>query len=304
MKRFCLRGLPVMELPFAPTSGEVKLRGDYADAAEDYTVSQQYQNYTAEDQSVWRELWQRQIKLLQTHATPEFIAGVDLVGAGPEAIPRFEVASEALRKRTGWEIVAVPGLIPEREFFAHLAARHFPVTVWIRRRDELDYLVEPDLFHDFFGHVPLLAQPAFADFVQAYGQLGPVAARHDAYRVFARLYWYMVEFGLMQTPAGLRAYGAGMLSSAGETRYCLESPVPNRVAFNLERVLSTNYLIDAFQQTYFVIEHYEELFQAVLGADLDALFERLKLQPGHDPRIILPSDRVISRGSLAQPPAH
>lgn len=290
-----------MELPFAPTSGEVKLRGDYREAAADYTVQQRYERYTPEDQAIWRELWQRQIQLIRSHATPEFVAGVELVGAGPEAIPHFEEASAALRKRTGWEIIGVPGLIPEKEFFAHLAARHFPVTVWIRTREELDYLVEPDLFHDFFGHVPLLAQPQFADFVQAYGQLGPVAAKHDAYRVFARLYWYMVEFGLMQTPVGLRAYGAGMLSSAGETRYCLESPVPNRIGFDLERVLSTNYLIDAYQQTYFVIEHYDELFKAVLEADLDALFERFKAVPGLDPRSVLPGDRVIHRGSHAIP---
>lgn len=288
-----------MELPTAPTAGTVALRGDYQRAAADYTVTQQWQRYTDDEHDIWRVLWERQIALAATHAAPEFERGIKLLATRPDRIPRFEETSDVLERCTGWRIVAVPGLIPEREFFQHLAHRHFPVTVWIRRRDELDYLVEPDLFHDFFGHVPLLTEPAFADFVAAYGRLGPLAERHGALGMMARLYWYMVEFGLIQTDTGLRAYGAGMLSSAGETRHCLESPEPNRIAFELERVLRTGYMIDKFQKTYFVIERYEQLFQAVLEADFGALFQRWNGQPALAPESILHDDRVLQAGSLA-----
>ncbi len=288
-----------MELPTAPTTGNVVLRGDYADAAADYTVAQHWRRYTPDEHDIWRILWERQIELAATHASPEFQRGIRVLATRADRIPRFDETSDVLERCTGWRIVAVPGLIPEREFFQHLAQRRFPVTVWIRRRDELDYLVEPDLFHDFFGHVPLLAEPAFADFVEAYGRLGPLAEQHGALRMLARLYWYMVEFGLIETAAGLRAYGAGMLSSAGETRYCLESPQPNRIAFDLERVLRTGYMIDKFQKTYFVIERYEQLFHAVRDADFGALFRRWNEQPALAPESILPGDRVLQAGQLA-----
>lgn len=288
-----------MELPTAPTAGTVALRGDYTRAAADYTVAQEWGGYTQDEHDIWRVLWERQIVLAETHGAPEFQQGIRLLATRADRIPRFEETSDVLERCTGWRIVAVPGLIPEREFFQHLARRRFPVTVWIRRRDELDYLVEPDLFHDFFGHVPLLTEPAFADFVAAYGRLGPLAERHGALRMMARLYWYMVEFGLIQTDAGLRAYGAGMLSSAGETRYCLESREPNRIAFDLERVLRTGYMIDKFQKTYFVIERYEQLFKAVLGADFAALFQRWNEQPALAPESILPGDRVLHAGENA-----
>lgn len=288
-----------MELPTAPTAGTVALRGDYTRAAADYTVTQEWDRYTRDEHDIWRVLWERQIALAGTHGAPEFQRGIGLLATRADCVPRFEETSDALERCTGWRIVAVPGLIPEREFFQHLARRRFPVTVWIRRRDELDYLVEPDLFHDFFGHVPLLTEPVFADFVAAYGRLGPLAERHGALRMLARLYWYMVEFGLIQTDAGLRAYGAGMLSSAGETRYCLESPEPNRIAFDLERVLRTGYMIDRFQKTYFVIERYEQLFRAVLEADFAAFFQRWNEQPALAPEAILPGDRVLQAGEIA-----
>lgn len=288
-----------MELPTAPTAGTVALRGDYANAAADYSVAQRWERYTPDEHGIWRDLWVRQIALAATHAAPEFERGIGLLATRADRIPCFEETSDTLERHTGWRIVAVPGLIPEREFFQHLARRRFPVTVWIRRRDELDYLVEPDLFHDFFGHVPLLTEPAFADFVEAYGRLGPLAERHGALRMLARLYWYMVEFGLIKTGAGLRAYGAGMLSSAGETRYCLESAEPNRIAFDLERVLRTGYMIDRFQKTYFVIERYEQLFHAVRDADFGALFRRWNERPALAPESILPGDRVLQAGQLA-----
>lgn len=289
-----------MELPTAPTAGTVALRGDYEHAAADYTVTQDWSRYSDDEHDIWRTLWSRQLRLAATHAAPEFLRGVELLGCRPDRIPRFDETSEVLERCTGWRIVAVPGLIPEKEFFLHLSRRRFPVTVWIRRRDELDYLVEPDLFHDFFGHVPLLAEPAFAGFVEAYGRLGPLAERHAALHMLARLYWYMVEFGLIRTPSGLRAYGAGMLSSAGETRYCLESARPNRIAFDLERVLRTGYMIDEFQKTYFVVERFKDLYESVRQADFAAHFRRWAQQPALAAETILPGDRVLQAGELAR----
>jgi phenylalanine-4-hydroxylase len=205
---------------------------------------------------------------------------VRALGASSTRIPRFADANRVLGDSTGWRIVAVPGLIPEQVFFEHLANRRFPVTVWIRRRDELDYLVEPDVFHDFFGHVPLLTIPMFARFMQAYGEAGPKAlATPGALRMLARLYWYMVEFGLIRTSAGLRVYGAGILSSKGETVYSLESQQPHRWRFELLRVMRTDYRIDAFQQSYFVLDSFEQLFQACYSTDFAPLYARFAAQP-------------------------
>ncbi|MEZ5459939.1 MAG: hypothetical protein R3E65_11740 [Steroidobacteraceae bacterium] len=192
-----------MHTPSAPASQAVRLRGDYGQAGADYRVEQHYTRYTPDEHAVWRELLARQQRLVARYAVPEFLAGVDTLGLDAR-IPRLEQVSERLRHLTGWELVGVPGLIPEREFFAHLAQRRFPVTVWMRRRDEFDYLVEPDLFHDFFGHVPLLCDPVYADFIELYGRAGPRAIEHGGLAMLARLYWYGVEFGLMETPLGLR----------------------------------------------------------------------------------------------------
>jgi phenylalanine-4-hydroxylase len=204
-----------------------------------------------------------------------------------------------LAPRTGWRIVGVPGLIPEEHFFAHLARQQFPVSVWMRERNELDYLAEPDLFHDFFGHVPLLANPVFARFMQAYGAGGPKAKAYDAVALLARLYWYAVEFGLIITPGGLKAYGAGILSSKGETVYSVESPVPHRVAFDLERIMRTRYLIDDFQRIYFVLDSFEQLFHAGYDTDFGPLYARNRDLPPIAPEQLLPTDRIISRGTQA-----
>jgi phenylalanine-4-hydroxylase len=205
----------------------------------------------------------------------------------------LDEASERLQRLTGFEVIGVPGLIPEADFFAHLAERRFPVTVWMRRRDELDYLVEPDLFHDFFGHVPLLAHTVFANFIQAYGAIGAHAREPAALKMLARLYWYTVEFGLVATARGLRAYGAGILSSSGETIYATKASGPARIAFDLKRVLRTNYLIDAYQKTYFVLDDIEQLFDSVLDADFDALFAQAH-EPAYAPDARLPTDQPIA----------
>ena len=196
------------------------LRGNYASMASDWTVPQRAADYSDEDQAVWRLLVERQTALAKVHACDEFVQGLETLGIG-DSIPDFAAVNARLEKLTGWRVVGVPGLIPDAVFYDHLAHRRFPVTVWIRTRAELDYLVEPDLFHDFFGHVPLLGNPVFADYMQMYGQRALEAgAKID---LLARLYWYTVEFGLIRTPAGLKIYGAGILSSAAEVKHAIEA---------------------------------------------------------------------------------
>jgi len=258
-------------------------------------VEQDWQAYSEEEHAIWAQLHRRQIELIERYAAPEFLQGVRALGASGTRIPRFEDANRVLGDSTGWRIVAVPGLIPEQVFFEHLANQRFPVTVWIRRRDELDYLVEPDVFHDFFGHVPLLTIPMFARFMQAYGEAGPKAlAIPGALRMLSRLYWYMVEFGLIQTGAGVRVYGAGILSSKGETVYSLESPQPRRWRFELLRVMRTDYRIDAFQQSYFVLDSFEQLFQACYATDFAPLYERFAAQPPLTADACLATDVAVS----------
>jgi phenylalanine-4-hydroxylase len=288
--------------PQAPTRGQLSLRGAYDRTAPDYTVEQDWDAYRAGEHEIWRTLFTRQRKLLGRYAAPEVVAGLEALGIDAAHIPRFAAVNALLGPVTGWRIVAVPGLIPEEHFFAHLAARSFPVSVWIRQPHELDYLAEPDLFHDFFGHVPLLANPVFARFMQAYGAAGKKAQAHGAVGLLARVYWYTVEFGLLSTSAGLRAYGAGILSSKGETVYSIESPEPNRVAFELERVMRTEYRIDSFQRMYFVIDSFEQLFRAGYDTDFGPLYDRIGSGPGLGPEVLLPADRVISRGSVAARP--
>ncbi len=286
--------------PAAPTHNPVALRGDYSQAGSDYTVDQQWDRYTDEDHAIWQTLYARQMRMIQQYAAPEFIAGTRTLRASPERIPRIDETNRILESISGWKIVAVPGLIPEEQFFAHLANRRFPVTVWIRKRSELDYLVEPDIFHDFFGHVPLLTNPLFARFMQAYGEAGPKAIAAGALKMLARLYWYMVEFGLIATPQGLRAYGSGILSSKGETAYCIESSKPHRIAFDLERVLRTDYLIDDYQQTYFVIDSFEQLFHAGYDTDFAPLYKQFADTAGIAPDVVLPTDRLIGVGVTAK----
>ncbi|MFI5002398.1 MAG: phenylalanine 4-monooxygenase, partial [Reyranellales bacterium] len=215
--------------------------------------------YSDEDQAVWRLLLERQSALARRFACEEFLQGLKTLGIG-QTIPDFEAISARLEPLTGWRIVGVPGLIPDAAFYDHLAHRRFPVTVWIRKRQELDYLVEPDLFHDFFGHVPLLANPVFADYMQLYGQRGVEAgAKVD---LLAHLYWYTVEFGLIRTSSGLKAYGAGILSSAAEVRHAIESTDVERLPFEAATVMRRPYEIDRLQNTYFVLDDFRQLFDA------------------------------------------
>ena len=255
------RGVNVGVAPVTYGTGDRPPRGDYGRARGDYTCAQDHDQYTAADHDTYRRLYARQLQQLPGLACDAFITAVQQLGT-PERIPHFDAISERLLKATGWQIVGVPGLIPEEAFFALLVQRKFPVTDWIRQPEEFDYVVEPDVFHDLFGHVPLLFNPSFADYMQAYGAGGMKANRLDACELLARLYWYTVEFGLIATPNGLRAYGAGILSSAGELRHSVTSPAPRRVAFDLQRLMRSRYRIDTFQTSYFVIDSFQQLFDA------------------------------------------
>ncbi|RZA35377.1 MAG: phenylalanine 4-monooxygenase [Lysobacteraceae bacterium] len=261
-------------------------------------VDQPWTDYKPEDHATWGTLYQRQRELLVGRASEEFLAAQDEMGMSPQAIPRFEQLNEVLGATTGWTLICVEGLLPELDFFDHLANRRFPVTWWIRRPDQIDYIAEPDLFHDLFGHVPLLMNPVFADYMQAYGRGGVKAhgIGPEALVNLTRLYWYTVEFGLIDTPKGLRIYGSGIVSSKGESLYSLESEAPNRIGFDLERVMRTRYRIDTFQKTYFVIDSFEQLIAAT-EPDFTPIYTKLAQREAFPAGKVLQSDQVFHRGS-------
>jgi phenylalanine-4-hydroxylase len=269
-------------------------RGDYTRAHDDYTCAQNWSAYTDADHHTYRRLYERQSALLPSLACDAFIAALPSLGV-KDRIPRFEEINERLKPATGWEIVAVPGLIPERPFFDLLANRRFPVTDWIRAPEEFDYIVEPDVFHDLFGHVPLLFNPVFADYVQRYGAGGLKAHDLGAGELLSRLYWYTIEFGLIQQADGLRAYGAGIISSAGELRHSVTSSEPQRIALNLLRCMSTRYKLDDYQSTYFVIDSFEQLFD-LSAPDFTPLYEAVRFSGELAPDASIASDSRITLG--------
>jgi len=267
-----------------------------ADAAADWTIPQDWRAYTPLEHATWDALFARQAAMLPGRAAPEFLNGLDVLRLSKAGIPDFAELSERLTKATGWSVVAVPGLVPDEVFFDHLANRRFVAGRFIRRPDQLDYLQEPDVFHDVFGHVPMLADPVFADYMQAYGEGGLRAARHGAIDRLARLYWYTVEFGLIRSGAGLRIYGAGIVSSSAESRFALDSASPNRLGYDLKRVMRTRYRIDDYQQTYFVIDSFDALLRQTLQTDFAPLYAELAGQPDIDVETVLPSDIVFTLG--------
>ncbi|MEJ8850336.1 phenylalanine 4-monooxygenase [Variovorax rhizosphaerae] len=272
------------------------LAGGDAPTRADWTIDQGWHNYTAAEHAVWKTLFERQSKLLPGRACDEFVAGMRDLPIGPEQIPDFEQLSEVLMQRTGWQVVAVPGLVPDEVFFEHLANRRFPAGHFIRKPSELDYLEEPDVFHDVFGHVPMLMNPAIADYIQAYGVGGLRARKLGVLDKLARVYWYTVEFGLVKQADGLRIYGAGIASSYTETVFSLDDPSPNRIGFDLERVMRTNYRIDDFQESYFVIDNLDKLLD-LAHIDFAPLYERIAGQPEYQPGTVLPSDTLLTRGT-------
>jgi phenylalanine-4-hydroxylase len=252
-------------------------------AAADWTVPQHWEELTSEDHWVWDTLFARQQTLLHGRAVEAFQQSLEVLHLSRPGVPNFDELNDKLHARTGWTVVAVPGLVPDDVFFRHLSERRFPAGNFIRSPKQLDYLEEPDVFHDVFGHVPLLAQRAVADFMQALGELGLQALDKGALHRLARLYWYTVEFGLARENGDLKIYGAGILSSFGESHYSLESAKPHRVDFDLERVLRTRYRTDTFQQGYFVIDRFEDVLDLVRRNDLPALWEKLDALPDLDP---------------------
>lgn len=262
---------------------------------DDFTINQNYNNYTNQCHTTWKNLYKQQAIILIDRAAPEFLDAMKDLEIESEVIPNFEKLSDRLEQRTGWHIVAVAGLIPDDIFFYHLANKRFPVTNWIRSPEKFEYIQEPDVFHDIYGHVPLLANPFFSNFLQLYGERGLRANSEENLHYLARLYWYTVEFGLIQTPNGLRIYGSGIASSPGESIYCLESHIPNRIKFKLDRVMLTNYIIDTYQSVYFVIDSYEQLFDEI-NSELSDLYPMLKSKTDYVPDTILTTDELVTIG--------
>jgi len=265
----------------------------------DFTIDQNWHNYSTEEHNVWDTLFARQLKLLPGRAASDFLDGLKALNLDRGGIPNFEEISDELENLTGWRVVAVPGLVPDEVFFEHLANRRFPAGSFIRKPDQLDYIQEPDVFHDVFGHVPMLTNQVFADYMEAYGKGGLRSLQYDSLKNLAALYWYTVEFGLINTSDGLRIYGAGIVSSNSESIFAIDDPSPNRIGFDLERLMATDYRIDDFQQTYFIIESYEQLFRATVDRDFAPIYERLKGAYHNTPEDILDTDVVFHAGSQA-----
>jgi len=265
-------------------------------ARADWTIDQDWQRYTPQEHATWRTLFQRQSALLPGRACHAFVAGMQALPIGAEQIPDFEQLSEVLMRHTGWQVVAVPGLVPDEVFFDHLANRRFPAGQFIRTPQQLDYLEEPDVFHDVFGHVPMLMNPVIADFVQAYGLGGRRAQQLGVLPQLARVYWYTVEFGLVREHGGLRIYGSGIASSYTESVFALDDASPNRIGFELERVMRTRYRIDDFQESYFVLDQLEDLLE-LAKIDFGPLYARIAGQPEYEPGDVVAGDAVLTRGT-------
>jgi phenylalanine-4-hydroxylase len=277
-----------MKTPSTQTSHS-GLRGQYEGAADDYTVGQDWHAYTPEMHERWRRLHARQSALVERYACRSFREGLARLNCA-EGIPRFEDANAILQAETGWKLVAVPGYIPDAVFFDHLAHRRFPVTRWIREECELDYLVEPDVFHDFFGHVPMLLHPAIADFLELYGRGGERAMAMDALPMLARIYWYTIEFGLVREEGKLRVFGAGIISSSSETVHAVDNPAVLRLPFDPLRIMRTGYMIDEFQKTYFVLESLPQLIDGLVGLDFGPLYEKWRDVPALEAGKRLPDE--------------
>jgi phenylalanine-4-hydroxylase len=265
----------------------------------DWTIPQNWEAFSADEHAMWDKLFARQSEMLPGRAADAFLRGMDVLKLSKPGIPDYRELNERLMAATGWQVAAVPGLVPDDVFFDHLANRRFPAGNFIRTPEQLDYLQEPDVFHDVFGHVPMLADPVFADYMVAYGKGGLRSLGFGALDHLARLYWYTVEFGLIQEPQGLRIYGAGIVSSYGESVFALDDPSPNRIGFDLMRVMRTHYRIDDFQQNYFVIPSLDHLLHVTVETDFAPLYAELEKLPDIAIADILPHDDVITRGTQA-----
>ncbi len=257
-----------------------------------YNLNQEYDNYTTEDTLVWKLLYQRQRVLLQNMASKVFIEGMDEMNFNEEKIPEFNYVNKVLANTTGWQIEIVPGLIPDKNFFELLANKQFPSSTWLRKLEQLDYLEEPDMFHDCFAHMPLLTEQFFVDYLQ---ELSKIALKHIddalAIELIGRIYWFTVEFGLIKEENGMRIYGAGILSSSGESIFCLGDKA-NRLPFNAKEIMEKHYYKDHYQDRYYVIHSYKELFDAI--PEIDLLLEHaLKIIPHEKNIFATPLDFVL-----------
>lgn len=268
-----------------------------AGANADWTVAQNWEAFSADEHAMWDRLFARQTAMLPGRAADAFMRGIDVLKLSRPGIPDYRELNARLMAATGWQIVAVPGLVPDEVFFDHLANRRFPAGNFIRTPEQLDYLQEPDVFHDVFGHVPMLADPVFANYMVAYGQGGLRSLGFGALDHLARLYWYTVEFGLIQQPDGLRIYGAGIVSSYAESIFALEDPSPNRIAFDLLRVMRSHYRIDDFQQNYFVVSSMEQLLKVTVETDFAPLYAKLESMPDILVGEIVSEDVVVTYGT-------
>jgi phenylalanine-4-hydroxylase len=253
--------------------------------------------YTSEDHRVWDELFARQMEVLPGRACSAFMAGLEKLDLGRGGVPEFGQMSEELGALTGWSVVPVPMLIPDHVFFWHLANRRFPAGNFIRTRETFDYIEEPDVFHDVFGHVPMLTDPVYADYMQEYGRAGWKAMRYNRLKALGALYWYTVEFGLIEEPDGIKAYGAGILSGPTEARFAVEAQSPNRIMLNVDRVMRTDYVISDLQPTYFVIPSFEDLFRQTVERDFDRLYRSLPAGFTYANAAVIDVDNVLHRGS-------
>ncbi len=269
-------------------------------AAADWTVPQNWQRYTPEEHALWDRLFARQARQLPGRASRAWLNGLDVLRLSKPGIPDFDELSDRLMAATGWRVVAVPGLVPDAVFFDHLANRRFVAGSFLRRPDQIDYLEEPDVFHDVFGHVPMLADPVFADYIQAYGQGGLRSLEYGALAKLARLYWYTVEFGLVREDGNLRIYGSGIVSSHGESLFALDDPSPHRICFDLERVMRTRYRIDDYQQCYFVVPDFDTLLRVTQDTDFAPLYAKLEGLADIDPGEVVAGDELITRGTQAR----
>jgi phenylalanine-4-hydroxylase len=254
-------------------------------------------SYSTDDDGVWDDLFARQMDLLPGRACSAFLHGLQRLDLGRGGVPDFGRLSAELGALTGWSVVPVPMLIPDHVFFWHLANRRFPAGNFIRSRAAFDYIQEPDVFHDVFGHVPMLTDPVFADYMQEYGRAGWKAMRHNRLKALGALYWYTVEFGLMLEQGQPRIYGAGILSGPREAVFALEGQSPNRIMLNVDRVMRTDYVIDDLQPTYFVIESFEDLYHQTVQRDFDRLYQALGPGFTYANAAVIDVDDVLHRGT-------
>ena len=254
-------------------------------------------DYSSDEHAIWTALFERQMDILPGRACSAFFAGLQKLHLNRGGVPEFAQLSEQLGALTGWSVVPVPMLIPDHVFFWHLANRRFPAGNFIRTRETFDYIQEPDVFHDVFGHVPLLTDPVFADYMQEYGRAGWKAMRYNRLKALGALYWDTVEFGLMMEQGELRICGAGILSGPREAVFALVGKSPNRIMLNVDRVMRTDYVIDDLQPTYFVIESFADLYRQTVERDFDRLYRNLNPGFTYANAAVIDVDNVLHRGT-------